>query len=250
MANLLTRKLELFGALPEDDRRFLDKIVGTATKRVAHEDLVQEGDIPEFVHLIVEGFACRYKLLEDGRRHIMAYLIPGDFCDAHIFILKTMDHAICTLAPSRVARIPRQDILEMMSRPALARAMWWATLVDEATLREWLVNLGLREATQRVAHLICEIHLRMKSVGLVDGHSFSLPITQVELADTMGITPVHMNRALQALRERKLITFKSKHLVILEPEKMYAFSGFDPNYLHLGGGKRKFGVSNGFEPAQ
>jgi CRP-like cAMP-binding protein len=180
-------------------------------------------------------FACRYKFTSDGRRQIMAYLVPGDFCDLHVFILKHMDHSIATLSPCTVVDIPRAHVLELTERPAIARALWWATLVDEATLREWLVNIGQREAAQRIAHLLCELLLRLRAVGLANGDSYELPITQAELGDTTGVSTVHVNRSLQALREAGLITLKAKYLVILDAKRLEKFSGFRANYLHLNG---------------
>ena len=199
----------------------------------ARTDLIQEGDKPSDVHLILDGFACRYKVLPDGGRHIMAYLIPGDFCDLHVFVLREMDHSLGTLSKCTVVDIPRARILESLNRPAIARAMWVAALVDEATLREWLVNIGGREATERVGHLLCELLFRLRAVGLVVGYSYDLPVTQRELADTMGLSDVHMNRVLQRLRSEGLITLKEGALSILDIDKLTAFSSFNPNYLHL-----------------
>jgi CRP-like cAMP-binding protein len=233
MRNVLTRKLEAFGQLPEADRRLLDAATENVRSVGAHEDLISEGETPGNVHLILEGFACRYKILNGGQRHIVAYLIPGDFCDLHSFILKVMDHTVGTLSPCKVVGIPRHRVLEMTERPALARALWWAPLVDEATLREWLVNIGSRPAEQRVAHLLCEMLLRLRAVGLANGDAYELPITQNELADTLGMSGVHMNRVLMTLRSEKLIQLKSKTVTILDVEKLKAFSGFNPNYLHL-----------------
>ena len=233
MANLLTRKLEAFAPLSEADRHLLDAVIREARDVGSREDLIREGDAPGDVRLILAGFACRYKRLAGGRRQIMAYLVPGDFCDLHVFILKAMDHTIATLSPCRVVDIPRERILEITERPALARALWWAALVDEATLREWLVNIGARSAEQRVAHLLCELLLRLRVVGLADGAEYELPVTQQELGDTTGLTNVHVNRVLQRLRGDGLITLKGKHLVILDVERLNAFSGFTPNYLHL-----------------
>ena len=234
MTNPLTRKLEAFGRLPDADRRLLDVIAGQAKDVAAREDLIREGDDPRDVQLILEGFACRYKLLPDGGRQITAFLIPGDFCDLHVFILKAMDHSIATMSPCRVVAIPREKILELTERPAIARALWWAALVDEAILREWLVSLGARPADQRVAHLLCELLMRLRTVGLVNGDSYELPITQHDLADTMGLTHVHVNRVLQRLRAEGAITLKSKRLVIEDVERLMAFCGFDGSYLHLG----------------
>ena len=165
----------------------------------------------------------------------MAYLVPGDFCDQHVFILKTMDHSIATLSTCKVVNIPRSRILEMLENPRLARALWWATLVDEATLREWLVNIGARPAERRVAHLLCELLVRLGIVGLSTGDKYELPITQNELADTVGLSTVHVNRVLQRLRGLELITLKGKNLVILDAAKLIQFSGFNSNYLHLVG---------------
>ena len=149
-----------------------------------------------------------------------------------------MDHTIATLSACTMVKIPRERILEMADRPAIARALWWTTLVDEATLREWLVNIGKRRADIRVAHLLCEMHLRLKSVGLAEGGEFALPLTQTELADTMGMSPVHMNRSLQALRGDDLVIFKSRQLVIPDIDRLREVAQFNPNYLHLDGGKR------------
>ncbi|MBD2750357.1 Crp/Fnr family transcriptional regulator [Microvirga sp. BT688] len=233
MMNVLTRKLEAFGPLPDADRLLLDEVIRPARAVGPRVDLIREGEAPSDVNLILDGFACRYKMIPNGTRQIMAYLVPGDFCDLHVFILKTMDHTIATLSPCTVVKIPRAQILALMERPAIARAFWWAALVDEATLREWLVNVGARKAEHRVAHLLCELLLRLETVGLTNGDTYELAITQVELADTVGLTSVHVNRVLQRLRRDGLITLKGKHLVILDAAKLKALSGFNPNYLHL-----------------
>lgn len=243
MPNPLTRKLELFGSLPDEDEQLLDRAVANRRSLKARTSIIQEGEAPADVHVVLSGLACRYKLLPDGSRQIFAYLLPGDFCDLHIFILKEMDHGIETLSPCEIADIPRSRVLEMSRRPELGRALWWATLVDEATLREWLVNLGQRDAFHRIAHLFCELHLRMKSVGLVADGTFSLPITQAELGDTMGLSNVHVNRALQELRASGLIDFKSGVLTISNVDQLRNISDFDSNYLHLSGGKRDNGAS-------
>jgi CRP-like cAMP-binding protein len=235
MRNPLIQKFERLAPLSEADKSLLNEVTANPREVKAKTDLIAEGDTPDDVHLILDGFACRYKLTSEGKRQIMAYLVPGDFCDLHVFILRSMDHAIATLSACSVIEIPRQRILAMLERPALATALWWATLVDEAVLREWLVNIGQREAPERIGHLLCELLLRLRTVGLADGESYELPITQAELADTVGISAVHVNRSLQALRDAGLITLQGKHLVILDAKRLNAFSGFNPNYLHLTG---------------
>lgn len=147
MRNVLTRKLEQFAPLPEVDRQLLDDVINSMRSVPARTDLIAEDEPSKAVRLIVEGFACRYKMLKGGKRQIVGYLVPGDFCDLHAVLLNGMNHSIATLSDCRVVDIPRNRILEMTERPALARAFWWATLVDEGTLREWLLNMGQRHAT-------------------------------------------------------------------------------------------------------
>lgn len=233
MVNLLTRKLEGFGPLPEADKHVLDAVIHEVRAVEPRVDLIREGEAPSEVHLILEGFACRYKMLPNGTRQIVAYLVPGDFCDLHVFILRKMDHSIATLSRCTVVKIPRARVLELSERPAIARALWWAALVDEATLREWLVNIGARSSEQRMAHLFCELLLRLRAVGLTNGDNYELPITQIELADTMGLTSVHVNRVLKRLRAEGLIAMKGRKLIILDVERLKALSGFNSNYLHL-----------------
>ena len=236
--NPLTRKLELFGPLPEPDRLLLDKVVAVSPMRLrAHQDVIRDGDTPSHVNLVLAGVACRYKILSTGERQLFAFLIAGDFCDLNVFILRTMDHTIATLSECTVSAIPRASILELTERPAIARALWWATLVDEAVLREWIVNLGRRDAETGMAHLFCEMHLRFKSVGLGDEGGFDFPLTQTELADAMGMSTVHANRSMQSLRAHNLMTMRSGRVEIPSIERLRAMCGFNPNYLHLDGGK-------------
>ena len=233
MTNPLTRKLEAFAPLSDDDKRLLDDVVQTAREVGPREDLIREGENPRDVQLVLEGFACRYKLLANGQRQITAYLVPGDFCDLHVFILTAMDHSIATLSPCRIAPIPRHRVLELTERPAIARALWWASLVDEAVLREWLLNIGARPAEERIAHLLCELLVRLRTVGLSSDGVYELPLTQTDLADTVGLTHIHVNRMLQRLRAAGAITLKGNRLVIHDVVGLMAFCGFDPGYLHL-----------------
>jgi CRP-like cAMP-binding protein len=231
--NALVRKLENIVKLSEADKRLIDAAIGTIRRVSADEDLIREGDKPDNIHLILGGFACRYKITQQGKRQILAFLMPGDFCDLHVFILKQMDHSIGTLSNCRVAEISPERILELTDRPAIARALWWAELVEEGVLREWLVGIGRRDAAQRIAHLLCELHVRLRAIGLADGNRFELPMTQEELGDTTGLTLVHVNRTLRSLREAGLIEMDRRQTVIVDPERLSKFGGFTPNYLHL-----------------
>ena len=231
--NFLSRKLLNFGHLDQADLALLDAVVGKTRTVQPYVDLISEGDKPGDVHLVLRGFACRYKILQDGRRQIMAYLVPGDLCDLHVYLLDHMDHSVGTLAECQVVDVSRSSIQQLLERPAIARAMLMSTMVDEGTLREWLVNIGQRQAEPRIAHLLCELLARLRSVGLVSDGRYTLPLTQVELADTMGVTPVHMNRVVQSLRRKSLISLEGDQLTVLNAKGLEQEAGWNPNYLHL-----------------
>lgn len=234
MIEALINRLGHFMEVTTEERRLLEDAVAKVVSLEKREDIISENERPDDVHLLLEGWACRYKLIESGKYHIMAYLIPGDLCDVHASLLTRMDHSIRTLTPAKVAFIPRRKIDHILSHHArLARALFWSTLVDEAVLREWLVNAGSRPAAQRLAHLFCEMLIRSQVAGLTRTNRFALPITQEELGETMGLTTVHTNRSIQLLRAEGLIAIAKQHLEILDWEGMAAFADFEPKYLHL-----------------
>ena len=229
------RKLEGFVSLSDADKALLERISAPSRTVSAQTDLVREGDAPKGVFLILEGMACRHKVRANGARQIMAYLVPGDLCDLDVALLDTMDHTIATLSACKVVCISPKVIAEVMEHhPHIARALRMSTLVDEATLREWLVNVGCRSALERVAHLFCEIQVRMRAVGLADGDSYDLPITQTGLADTTGLSTVHLNRTMQELRRTGLIKLRQRRMTILDVPRLRALAEFKTNYLHLG----------------
>jgi CRP-like cAMP-binding protein len=234
LLNPLIRKLSNHTDLSASDRDALERLVQRSQHVAARTDLVQEGDPTGSLYLILTGWACRYKGLPNGERQIIAYFIPGDLCDQRMFILKQMDHSIGTITSATVAVIPAENMIDITDQhPRIARALWWSTLVDEAITREWVVNVGQRNALERVAHLICEMYLRVQAVGLSEGTRFDFPVTQTELADTVGLTLVHTNRMLRDLRAAGLISWKGKRLTILDVERLANLSMFNSNYLHL-----------------
>ncbi len=189
--------------------------------------------------MILEGWACRYKLLQEGTRQITAFLMPGDTCDLHDSVSTYMDHSIATLTTARIALVPRgvlQTLLE--TRPDISRAYLWNELVNQDTLRAWIVSMGRRNGLQRVAHLMCELYVRARNVGLTDGDRFELPLTQTVIGDALGLTPIHVNRVLRKLRIGGMVSLSGGRLVIADIAKLAAVAGFDDNYLHqrLSGG--------------
>lgn len=234
MSNALIMKLENGARFTKEDRARLISMCEQSHGVPSRTDLICEGDKPSTVKLVLEGWACRYKTLQDGSRSIMAFLLPGDFCDLHVAILGQMDHSIATLSACTIVEIPRSVIEELSDHyPRIIRAFWWATLVDEGTLREWLVNMGRRPSNRQLAHLICELYVRLRSVGRADGQCFEFPVTQDELADTLGISAVHVNRTLQELREDGLIRMQNRTIVMPDWDRIVDFAEFSPNYLHL-----------------
>lgn len=233
MIKPLIEKLSHYMVLSEEEKQILEN---TTRQRVAFEkgdDIITQGQRPDYVYLIESGWACRYKLLEDGRNHTMAFLIPGDLCDVHVTILDKMDHSIRALTALKLTKFSTDEMINIMeNHPRLARAFFWSTLVDEATLREWLVNMGTRTCELRVAHVLCELLLRSRMAGLSHDDSFDFPLTQVELGESMGISQVHTNRVLQKLRHEGLISMEGRRVVIHDWKRMKAFSQFDPTYLH------------------
>lgn len=229
----LVRKLEAVGGLPEADKNALNDLCQDVREFKADRNIIREGDRPNYVHLIISGWAARYKLLPNGQRQITAFLIPGDFCDLHVTVLEQMDHNIMALTPVTLACIPAKVMEQLpVERPRLTRALWWSTLVDEAVLREWLVSAGRRNAYQALAHLLCELHARLQRVNMVNDHQFELPVTQEELADALGLTAVHVNRTLQRLRREGLIQLLERKVTILNSQGLCKVAGFDPSYLH------------------
>jgi CRP-like cAMP-binding protein len=237
MVGRLICKLEQFTKLSTDDMEALSKAASTKRRTMRpREDIIREGDRPKHVNLILDGWACHYKMLQDGRRQITSFLMAGDICDLRLFILNAMDHSIGALTPVTVAEIPSSTIAALIeSHPRLARAFWWASLVEEAILREWITSLGQRQAMERLAHLLCELFIRLRGVGLTNGASCDLPLTQEQLGDATGMSLIHVSRTLRELRESGLIALTTRTLTIPDLQGLMDVALFNVNYLHLDG---------------
>jgi CRP-like cAMP-binding protein len=234
MAEYLIRKLQRYVELPDPAREALAQLALMERRLAAREDVFRTGDHPNHINLILEGWAVRYVDLEDGRRQICALLLPGDVCDLRMPLLASMDHSVGALTPLRVAQIRPETLHEVSkAHPVLERALDWNSLVEESIARAWITNIGQRSASERLAHLFCEVFSRLETVSLVDGHSCAFPLTQEQLADTVGISTVHVNRSLMDLRSAGLIALKERTLTILDRERLESFAMFDPAYLHF-----------------
>lgn len=233
MSNSFFRKLQTFTPLAHNDVRALQDICNVVRTYPPRRDLIREGDASGPVLAILDGWACRYKLVPGGGRQITAFLLPGDVCDTHVGVIDTIDYSLCTLTAARVAFVPRDGLDHYLGRrPEIAHAFWKMQLVDESILRSWIVNMGRRTAIERIAHLMCELHVRARVIATDGQNHCPMPLTQIVLADALGLTPVHVNRVLRILKATGIMTVGAGTLTIAEFAELAAIAGFDGNYLH------------------
>ena len=230
----LVRKLESVAPLHADERAALLDLPVTVRRMRPDHDIVRDRDRPTQSCLVLDGWLCRCKILENGTRQIFSFHMSGDIPDLQSLFLNTMDHNLGTLVQSTVAFIQHESIRTLIrNHPRLSELLWRDTLIDAAIFREWIVGMGRRDAPSRIAHLFCELFVKMRAVGLTRGYTCDFPITQSVLADALGLSTVHVNRSLMELRGKRLITLEKHVLTILSWEELQEQAGFDPLYLHL-----------------
>jgi CRP-like cAMP-binding protein len=230
----MIRKLESIFTLTDDERQALENLPMQIMVIKADQDLVREGDCPSRSCVILSGFTATYKVTKEGKRQIVTFGIAGDIPDMQSLHLKVLDCSLGTLTTCRMGFITHDDLRDLCTRyPRIAAAFWRETLIEGAIFREWVMNVGRREAYQRMAHVLCELLVRLRAVGLVEGHACNLPITQGEFADAIGVSPVHVNRVLQQMRAEGLIELKGDRLNIPDWDRLKEVGEFNPTYLHL-----------------
>lgn len=230
----IRRRLTAFLELSPSDIRELEGLTANSRRFPAQTPLLHQSDVPESAILVLDGFACRYKFLTNGRRQITAYLLPGDIFEPELEFRLPLDCALGTLTACRLTLVPRQDYEDLLRRrPRIALALQMARLTQAATLREWITNLGSRSGPERLAHFLCEVLFRLRATGLASENQFSFPITQADLADTLGMSCVHVNRVLQKLRRDGLIELSGRKLTILKPDGLKALAEYDASYLKV-----------------
>ncbi|GGK18461.1 Crp/Fnr family transcriptional regulator [Salinarimonas ramus] len=234
-AQPLIRRLSRYVALTPDDERLVEEAARERVRRVGpREDVMREGERPRCLYLLVDGWGMRYKSLEDGRRQVLTFALPGDLCEQTALLLEHADHSLAAITPITVAEIAGPRLAELTTAsPRLATALAWSDLCGHALQREWTVNLGQRTALERMAHLICELYYRLRAIGHTHGLAYELPATQAMLADATGISAVHVNRTLQELRAAELITLRGRHMTIHDLEALETAGLFNASYLHL-----------------
>ncbi|MGI4811080.1 MAG: Crp/Fnr family transcriptional regulator [Janthinobacterium lividum] len=236
VVNRFVDKLKGYADLSDAEVNLLESASRDGRRYARNHDLIREGDTPSAVIVIMDGWACRYKILPDGNRQIISFLMPGDFCDLHVATLTKMDHGIATITAATVVTLPREVIERLTNAsPTLTKAFWWTQLVDEGVLRATIVSLGRRSSVERVAHLLVELTFRMLNIGIASEDGFAFPFSQIVLADAVGLTPVHVNRVVGDLRRAGALTVKKASLIVADLPKLAAIAGFDENYLHRRG---------------
>jgi CRP-like cAMP-binding protein len=221
-------------ALTESEHTALEAAASGTISYAAKRIIVRERAPLNHCTLLLSGFVERFKDTSEGRRQILALHVPGDFVDLHSYPLKYLEHSVAALTPVTVATFPHESIRALTARSAtLTELLWRSTLIDAATNRQWIVSIGSRGAAARLAHLFCEMFLRMERIGMTQGHDYDLPVTQIDLADACGLTAVHANRMLRHLRERGLVEFRQGVVRILNWDRLRDYAEFDPGYLFL-----------------
>jgi CRP-like cAMP-binding protein len=221
-------------AVSEAEKALLAEAMSAERYVSVGEDIVSEFSRPTVSTLIVDGFAARYKVLEDGGRQFTSLQVAGDFVDLHAFLLKTMDHGIVALSPCHVLAAEHSNLKAITEQaPHLTRLLWLDTLVDGAIHREWIVAMGRRSKTSHLAHLICELFVRLQVVKKTRDMSFHLPLSQAELADVLGLSVVHMNRVIGTLRRMDVISWANHRITILDWQRLVEIAEFDPTYLSM-----------------
>ena len=232
--DIVIRKLDSIFRLTDEERAAVASLPIQVTELRADQDIVREGDRPSRCCLVLGGFACTYKVTGHGKRQIMAFHIPGDIPDLQSVHLRVLDNSIGTITRCKVGFIQHEPLRDLCQRHGrITGALWRETLIDAAVFREWMMSIGRRDAVNRIAHLFCEILLRLRVVGLAEGDSCEWPITQTEIGDALGLSTVHVNRTLQELRAAGLIRLEDRRLTVLDWDKLQQVGDFDSTYLHL-----------------
>lgn len=231
--DVFVRRLSSFYPLNPAETKILESLIESAFNVVPHQDILKEQQSPTEALVLLEGLACHYKVLDTARRQMTGFVVPGDFCDFGFLSSSVTRQGVMSLGPALVGRIDLRQLSAVADRmPNILVAAMRAAWVDQASGRELVISLGARDALQRLAHFLCELYHRLRTVGLVNTHAqFDLAMTQSELGEALGLSTVHINRTIQQLRKRKLITMGQGMVTILDVAGLEAIAAFDGRYL-------------------
>ena len=229
----MIRKLGRLRALNDAEKQAIYSLPFRTELATAGQHLVREGDRVTECCLLMDGYAFRYKLTRGGARQIVSFHMAGDMLDVQHLMLQRADHSVMANTAGTVAWVAAQDIRELLQAyPAINEALWRDSLIDASIFREWVLNVGRRDAKERIAHMLCEFAARREAAGLGGPERFELPMTQEEVADATGLTSVHVNRMLHVLEDEGVIVRQKRHFQIADWPRMQRVADFDPAYLH------------------
>lgn len=230
----LVEKLSLRDRISPEEIEALQKALEPPKTVAAGSDIVREHSRPLHSTLLISGFSARYSTLEDGARQITEINVSGDFIDLHSLLMKQMDHGVVALTECVVAEAPHSGLIDITERhPHLTRLLWLDTIIDAAVHRQWLVAMGRRSGLGHLAHLVCELYLRLQAVGQTGDMTFDLPLTQAVLGDALGLSTVHVSRLISELRGEGVINWSNGQIDILDWRRLAEIAEFDPTYLRL-----------------
>lgn len=230
----LVRRLSLHARLEPEDEAAVLALPHVERKLEAGRYIVREGDVATHSCMVVSGLAIRHKIVGDGGRQIVNVHVSGDMVDLQNSLLRVADHNVQALSRMTAAFIPRESLVDLaFSRPVVGKGLWIETLIEGSISREWIANIGRRDALARVAHLLCEFAYRLDAVGMGPECDYELPMTQEQLGDTVGLTSVHVNRTLKTLDSSGLTRRSKRSVIITDLEKLAELGDFSSTYLHL-----------------
>jgi CRP-like cAMP-binding protein len=232
MSNAFIRRLESVESLTKIERQALADATKTIQKIGARRAILRPGEPSLGAHIILSGLACRYRILEDGSRQITDFLVPGDLCECEHMLRSDNGYSLAALSPCSFTTIDQQTLVALMDRhPRIARALWSLSLINEGVLREWLANVGRRPAVRRVAYLMSELCHRLRISDAPRASGCALPLTQTDLADATALSPVHINRVLGRLREKRLVSLQRRSIIVKDTEGLMSFAEYTGSYL-------------------
>lgn len=231
----LITKLKSIGTLSDEDRALLNSLPIVSRRLTPQEYLLHQGDRPTNSAVVLEGVMARFQELPDGDRQVVSFHLRGDAPDLHTLFINRMDHSLVAITDCLVGLMPHTELRRIMpASPSLTALLWRVTLIDAAVFRQWIANNGRRGALAGTAHLLCELVVRAGAIGdLTADGAWRMPFTQQQLGDALGLSLVHINRTLKALREANAAAIERGYLRVLDWEKLQRLAGFDPTYLHL-----------------
>lgn len=234
MIEVHLKKLRARDDINAEEEQAIRALISQVIEIPADRTFVRHGEALHQSTLLLDGWLARAKDLQSGQRQIAELHVAGDFADLHGFTLKHLDHDLISVSPCRLALVPHDRLVDLTERfPHLTRVYWFSTNLDASIHREWTLSLGRRSALSRMAHLFCELNIRLAIADRAENDSYDFPLTQVELGECLGLTAVHVNRTLQELRRMGLVEMQNRRVTILDLKSLKGIAEFDPAYLYL-----------------